>query len=210
MLTREMRSGEVLYEDGVPFTHAVFPHEGVLSLMAEEDGGRSVEKATIGLEGFLGFVLLLDGGTSVSRSVVSVPGYASWLSTRDLDEALQQFECVRQVMLLYAKYLIRQLMESVACNVLHTAEQRTSRWLLHTADRVSHDNIEVTQQTIAYALGLRRATVNEVLSKLRSIGAIDYSRGHFTVVDKTSLERHACSCYHRIRRNSMWQKFEPI
>ncbi|MBZ0163531.1 MAG: Crp/Fnr family transcriptional regulator [Notoacmeibacter sp.] len=206
VLTRPIHAGDVIFEDGVPFTHAVFPHEGVLSLMAQEEHGRTVEKASIGREGFLGFAFLLGGGSAISRSIVQVPGYASWLAIRDLDEALEQYECVRQAMLLYAKSLISQLMESVACNTLHSAEQRVTRWLLHAHDRVDGDVVMVTQQAIANALGMRRATINEACSNLQQAGTISYSRGIVNFIDRPALEERVCQCYGRIRFRFKWQE----
>lgn len=204
--TRPIHAGEILYEDGAPFTHAVFPHEGVLSLMAVQKDGRSVEKASIGLEGFLGFVLLLGGGPAVSRSVVQVPGYASWLSVEDLDAALGEFVCVQNSMFRFAKYFIAELMESVACNSLHTSEQRVARWLLHAHDRVQGEVIMVTQQAISDALGLRRATVNEAFCNFQAAGIIDHSRGSLIISDPSALEARACGCYRRIRRNSFLEE----
>ena len=199
-ITREMRAGEIIYEDGAPFTHAVFPHEGVLSLMAVMQDGRSVEKTSIGLEGFLGFVLLMGGGNAISRSVVQVPGYASWIAIPDLDQALETYPCVLQVMLRYAKILITQTMETVACNSLHMAEHRVSRWLLHAHDRVAGDKFQITQQSVSEVLGLRRATVSEVCSRLQDAGIIAYSRASLAVLDRAALESRSCECYKRISR----------
>ena len=169
-VTRRIEAGEMIYEEGAPFTHAVFPHEGRLSLMAVMDSGRSVEKTSIGNEGFLGFALVLGGGNVISRPIVRVPGYASWLPITDLDEAIAEFECVSQAMLRYAKALIVQLMESVACNSLHTSDQRVARWLLHALDSVPGNSLEVTQQAIAESLGFRRATVNQICTTLQEKG----------------------------------------
>ncbi|MFC3165527.1 helix-turn-helix domain-containing protein [Ciceribacter thiooxidans] len=201
-LTREMHAGDIIYEDGAPFTHAVFPHEGVLSLMAVMQDGRSVEKTSIGLEGFLGFVLLMGGGNAISRSVVQVPGYASWIAIKDLDQALDLYPCVRQAMLRYAKFLIAQTMETVACNSLHVAEQRVCRWLLHAHDRVAGDRFQITQQSVSEVLGLRRATVSEVCSRLSDAGIITYSRACLEVLDRRALEGRSCECYERISRLS--------
>jgi len=203
LVTRPMAAGEVIYEDGSPFTHAVFPHEGRLSLMAMMESGRSVEKTSIGPEGFLGFALVLGGGNAISRSVARVPGYASWLSVADLDEAIGEFECVTQTMLRYAKALIVQLMESVACNSLHTAEQRVARWLLHGFDSVEAHSLEVTQQAIAESLGFRRATVNEICTTFMETGLIGQSRGQITIRDRTALETRSCECYGRIRHAAL-------
>ena len=150
--------------------------------------------------------MLLGGGSAISRSVVQVPGYASWLSIRDLDEALEQYECVRRAMLLYAKSLISQLMESVACNTLHSAEHRVTRWLLHAHDRVDGDVVMVTQQAIANALGMRRATINEACSNLQQAGTISYSRGIVNFIDRPALEERVCQCYGRIRFRFKWQE----
>ena len=203
LVTRQIFPGELIYEDGAQFTHAVFPHEGVLSLMANMKSGKSVEKASIGLEGFLGFILVMGGTKASSTSVVQVPGYASWLALPDLHEALAEFECVRETMLRYAASLITQTMESVACNSLHSAEQRISRWLLEAHDRVQGDAFALTQVALGEALGLRRATVSDVCSELQAAGILDYSRGTVVVTDRQALEGRACECYGRIRSASL-------
>ncbi|MFC3075470.1 Crp/Fnr family transcriptional regulator [Shinella pollutisoli] len=200
---RPLNTGDVIFEDGAPVTHAVFPHEGVVSIIAEMNGGRSVEKSSIGPEGFLGFSLIMGGGTSFGRSVVQVPGLASWVAIADLDIALDEFQCVREIMLRYAKSHTVQLMESVACNSLHTAEQRVARWLLHAHDRVEGDTYYLTQEAIAKLLALRRATVNAICTDLMNAGAISYHRGSLRVTSRKVLHARACECYERIRRASL-------
>lgn len=196
---RALRYGDVIFEHGAPVTHLVFPHEGVVSIVAEMDSGKTVEKASIGVEGFLGFAVIMGGGTAVGRSVVQVPGSATWITVADVDTALERFSCVREIMLRYAKSLIVQLMETVACNSLHTAEQRVARWLLHAHDRMTGDTFALKQDSVAQALGLRRATVSAVCSDLMDTGAINYQRGRLTVTGRSVLHDRACECYDRIR-----------
>lgn len=200
---REINIGDVIFEDGAPVTHAVFPHEGVVSFIAEMGNGRSVEKSSIGPEGFVGFALIMGGGASFGKSVVQVPGRASWVSITDVDVALARFSCVRQVMLRYAKSHTVQLMESVACNSLHTAEQRVARWLLQAHDRVKGDSFYVTQEAVGKLLALRRATVNMICSELMDVGAIAYHRGTLSVTNRRALHDRACICYDRIRSASL-------
>lgn len=200
LITRSMSVGEVIYEERAPVTHAVFPHEGVISLMSQMQSGRTVEKASIGYEGFLGFAFILGGGNTVSRSTVRIAGYASWLAIEDLDEAIAAFPCVSDIMLRYSKSFITQLLESVACNSLHTAQQRIARWLLNAHDRVEGDSFSLTQEALSEVLGLRRATVSEVWSELQRTGAISYSRGRISILDRQALEERTCECFHRIRK----------
>lgn len=203
LVNKALAAGDVIYEEGAPFTHAIFPHSGVLSLLARMDDGKQVEKVSIGVEGFLGLALVMGGGGSLSRTVVQVPGEASWLSIHDLDEALDCFPCVREAMLRYAKALIVQLMESVACNSCHTASERVSRWLLFASDRTKGGDIRIKQQALADAMGLRRATVSSICSDLQKNAAIDYSRGRIRIADRRILLAHSCSCYERISKASL-------
>ena len=198
-IVRRLAQGQLVYREDETFTHAIFPHEGVISLMAHMEDGRSVEKVSVGNEGFVGISFILGSGRTISSSVVQVPGYASWISIEDLDQAISQYPCVRDAMMDYAKSLTLQLMESVACNSLHRAEHRISRWLLSAHDRVHSDTFQLTQDAISQVLGLRRATVSSVCRTLMNQGAISYSRGNLTITDRKMLEMNACECYHRIR-----------
>ncbi|WP_291009099.1 Crp/Fnr family transcriptional regulator [Hoeflea sp.] len=198
-IVRRLSQGQLVYAEAELFTHAIFPHEGVISLMAQMQDGRSVEKVSVGNEGFIGISFILGGGKAISASVVQVPGYASWISIEDLDQAIAEYPCVRDAMMEYAKSLTLQLMESVACNSLHRAEQRVSRWLLNAHDRVQSDTFQLTQEAISKVLGLRRATVSSICTALKDQGAITYSRGSLTITDRKLLESNACECYERIR-----------
>lgn len=196
---KEMKAGDVIFEEGAVITHAVFPHEGVISLIANMENGRGVEKSLIGPEGFLGFAIAMGGKTVLGRSVVQVAGHASWVPVAEVEVALLRFECLREALLRFTKAHISQLMESLACTSLHSAEQRVSRWLLQAHDRVAGDTFHITQETVATLLALRRATVNAVCTDLMDTGAISYHRGALRVIDRGRLLDKACECYGRIQ-----------
>ena len=200
-----MTTGELLYDEDETFTHAIFPHTGVISLMAEMDDGRSVEKASIGNEGYVGFAMMLGGGTAISRSVVRIGGDASWLPLTSIDYALAEFPCVHDVMMRYAKSLVAQLLHSVACNSLHSADQRIARWLLHAHDRMAEKTFQITQESMSQVLGLRRATVGATCTALLNAGVLDHTRGSVTIRDRVALEGRCCECYGRIRGAFEWQ-----
>tara|TARA_R110002051_G_scaffold274981_5_gene335850 strand:- start:122841 stop:123566 length:726 start_codon:yes stop_codon:yes gene_type:complete len=199
-VVKRLNQDQVLFEEGDVVSHAIFPHEGVVSLMARMDDGRSVAKVSVGKEGFVGIVFLYGGGETVSQPVVKVAGYASWISIEALDVAIKKYPCVRDAMMRYARSLTVQLMESVACNSLHKAEQRVARWLLEAHDRVNTDRFQITQQAVSEVLGLRRATVSAACNALMNQGALSYSRGTVTIIERRLLEDSACECYDRIRR----------
>jgi Mn-dependent DtxR family transcriptional regulator len=53
----------------------------------------------------------------------------------------------------------------------------------------------MTQELIANMLGVRREGVTDAAGKLQKIGAIEYRRGHITVLDRKMLEKLSCECY---------------
>jgi len=199
LTTRPLTAGEILFRDGESRTHAVFPHEGVVAIVARMADGRRAEMADVGFEGFVGFGLLDNREAAVGATMVEVPGLAAFLAAADLIAAREQFECVREAMLHYATTLIGQLMVSAACNSLHGAEQRIARRLLETRDRMVGETFALTQQTLAEALSLRRATVGATCARLQREGAIRYSRGALTILRQERLEAVACECRRRVR-----------
>ena len=95
----------------------------------------------------------------------------------------------------YASGLQAELEQSGACNALHRAEQRFAKWLLRCHDRIDGDTLHLTQEYLGSMLGSQRTTVNEAAQTLQKAGAIVYSRGKITIVDRAALERVACECY---------------
>ncbi len=85
--------------------------------------------------------------------------------------------------------------QSVACNCLHSAEQRCCRWLLMCLDRVQSDSFELTQEFLAQMLGVQRPTVSGVAAILQQSGLIRYRRGKMTICDRSELEATSCECY---------------
>jgi CRP-like cAMP-binding protein len=195
-----LAQGQVLYEQYDPLHEAIFIHEGSVSIVTVMDDGRSTESATIGPEGYVGFTGQLGDRTAIQRYVVQVAGSGSRLSLRTLDETITRFPMVLDLLLRYSKALIAQSLQLVACNSLHSAEQRCCRWLTMTHDRVSGDSFGIKQDELAKLLGVRRATVSEICNALQREGTIRYSRGFITILEPSRIEAQACECHDAIRR----------
>jgi Mn-dependent DtxR family transcriptional regulator len=48
-------------------------------------------------------------------------------------------------------------------------------------------------------LGVRRASVTEVLRPLHEQGLVNDSRGEITVLDRQGLEKLSCECYRTVK-----------
>jgi CRP-like cAMP-binding protein len=88
-----------------------------------------------------------------------------------------------------------QLTTSAACLRYHRIGPRLARWLLMTQDRAHADSFHVTQEFLAYMLGVRRVGITAAASALQRAGLIEYTRGNLRVLDRAGLEAAACSCY---------------
>lgn len=180
--------------------HAVFPVDGVISLVAELRDGSPVEIATIGNEGMTGLSIFLRTDWLPYRAFVQVPGRALRVEAEVLERELERDDALVDVLRRHTQALLTQVAQSVACNRMHAVEERCARWLLMTHDRVHRaPQFPMTQEFLATMLGVRRATVTVAAGMLQRAGLIRYTRGKITVVDREGLEAASCECYASVR-----------
>ena len=188
-----------MVRSGAPLQHAYFPHGGVICLMAAMRKG-GAETATVGPEGFIGFEALLGSRIASQRVLVQVEGTASRLPIQTLADAAQESASLRGVLLGYVRYFLIQVLQSVACNGLHSVQERFARWLLMAHDRAGTDSFRLTQEFLADLLGIHRPSVTIVARTLQAAGLISYSRGLITITDRQGLEEATCECYDMVRQ----------
>jgi CRP-like cAMP-binding protein len=193
-----LETKETLYDDGKTIKNVYFPIDGVASMLSVLDEGL-VEIATVGNEGMIGVPLFLGSQSSAMRSFQQVPGHAWKMSARDFQREAAAGGPLNEVMRRYTQALFTQIAQSTGCNRMHTIEQRCARWLLMTHDRVASDTFPLTHQFLAQMLGVRRATVTEVMGELQNRGLLTYRRGTVQIVDRKKLEKVSCECYQIIR-----------
>jgi CRP-like cAMP-binding protein len=99
------------------------------------------------------------------------------------------------LLLRYTQALITQMAQTAVCNRHHSLDQQLCRWLLLSMDRLSGNELIMTQELIANMLGVRREGVTEAALKLQRAGLIQYARGHIQVLDRPGLESRCCECY---------------
>jgi CRP-like cAMP-binding protein len=187
---------EILQKPGDRLREVYFPAGGFLSVVSVLEDGQMVEVATIGREGMLGISAVL-GGSPVSATTM-VQGEAA-LCYRMPIEAFQR-EMDRRgafydLLNRYSLALIGFIMQSTACNAVHTIEQRLARWLLMAQDRMESSTFPLTQEFAAMMLGATRPTVTLVAGTLQRAGLITYHRGTVTIVDRPGLQSTSCECY---------------
>jgi CRP-like cAMP-binding protein len=187
-----------LYEENKPIEYVFFPVSGVLSLVSRMEDGRGIELATIGKEGMVGLPVFLQASlTSAHRAFSQIPGESLRIAATAFNEftASPENGGLHLALSRYTQALMSMIARAVACNALHTVQQRACRWLLTTQDRVDQDEFILTQEFLSQMLGVTRASVNEVARQLQDTGIVDYTRGRITIIDRPGLEARSCECY---------------
>ncbi len=192
--------GASLYEPGGQLRHAYFPTTAIVSLLYVLESGSSAEIAGVGNEGILGISLFMGGDTTPSSAVVQTAGHGYRLPARLLKEEFNRAGLLHRLLLRYTQALLTQMCQTAACNRHHSIEQQLCRWLLLTLDRLPSNELVMTQDLVASALGVRREGITEAAGNLQRAGVIRYRRGHITVLERPGLETGACECYTVVRK----------
>jgi CRP-like cAMP-binding protein len=189
-----LRRGQELQERDAPITHVYFPVSGVCSCVVGMASGENVEAATVGNEGMLGCQAYLDVDVSMHTTVAQVDGSALRLPVEPFREALRQSPELESLVRRYVAYTLSSANQTLACNGLHSVEERACRWLLMMHDRVGRE-LRVTHEMLAEMLGIHRQTVSVIAGTLQRDGLIHYRRGVLHIADRAQLEQNACECY---------------
>jgi len=196
----ELPLGKVLYESGAQAQYVYFPTTAIVSLLYVLESGASAEIAVVGHEGVVGVAIFMGGGSTPSRAVVQSAGMGYRLRADAIKAEFEHSSPVMHLMLRYTQALITQMSQTAVCNRHHSLDQQLCRWLLLSLDRLSGNELVMTQELIANMLGVRREGVTEAALKLQAAGLIRYARGHISVLDRPGLEHRTCECYQVVKK----------
>jgi CRP-like cAMP-binding protein len=199
-----MPLGEAIYEPGGKLHYVYFPTTSIVSLHYLMESGASGEIAGVGKEGIVGISLFMGGNTTPSWATVQTGGYGYKLKGRLLMVEFNRVEgkyagTMQNLLLRYTQALMTQMSQTAGCNRHHSVEQQLCRWLLSTLDRLSSNELTMTQELIASMLGVRREGITDAAGKLQRAGLISYRRGHIKVLDRSGLEFLSCECYNVVK-----------
>ncbi len=181
----------------IEFTY--FVDHGLISLVKEMRDGRTVEIGAVGVEGLTDPAALFGADKAALDTIVQIPGEGYRIEVGALRRLIASDDALGAIMQNYARFAIRQLAQTAACNRLHALEERCSRWLLIAHDSALADTFPLTHEFLAMMLGAQRSGVSIAAHTLKKAGLINYERGVVTVIDRAGLEETACECYGTIQ-----------
>src|SRR5580693_3811814 len=178
-----------------------FLNRGMVSQVVVTKDGRTVEVGVVGKEGYVGGGLAVGVSRSSVREVIQIAGNGFRMVASALERIMRSAPQLQVILNRHAGLQGMQVAQTAACNRLHDIQQRLSRWLLMTQDRVETGFLPITHDFIATMMGTDRATVSLAAAALQKKGILEYVRGAVKIVNRRKLEKSACECYEVIRQS---------
>jgi CRP-like cAMP-binding protein len=191
-----------IQESGEELGYAYFPIDGAIAGLNTLSDGSTTHISITGNEGMVGVSLYMGGQHNPSCAIVELAGHAYRLPANVLREEFARGGPFQHLLLRYAQALITEVTQNAVCNRHHSIEQQLCGLLLKFQDRTPGNQVNLTQETIAGMVGVRREGVTEAARHLQRAGVIAYRRGHITVLDRPALEKRVCECYAVVRKEN--------
>jgi CRP-like cAMP-binding protein len=175
--------------------HAYFVERGIVSVVANGQGKRSIEVGIIGREGMTGFALIMGEERATHESFVQLAGSGQRITAAHLRMAIKASVTLHAAFLRYGNTFVAQTAQTALANGRSKIEQRLARWLLMAHDRIDGDDMLLTHEFLAVMLGVRRPGVTQALNALQQAGLIRSSRGTISILDRAGLEKNSDGTY---------------
>ena len=198
----ELGSGQMLFDPGDLINQCYFPCDAAIaSFQVVTADGEAIETALIGREGALGGIVSHGRLPAFARAVVVQAGAFAKVPLALLEQLKHERPAVDRLFTRYADCFIAQTFQSVACNALHSVEQRAARWLCGTSDRTPGTVIRITHEQLAALLGVGRGYISRGLQSFRQRGLIELQRGGIRITDEEGLRHLSCDCDALVRQH---------
>src|SRR6202142_1556973 len=189
-----------LHEPTQNIEFVYFPNQGMVSQVVVTKDGRTVEVGEVGNEGYVGAGLAVGLSRGSVREIVQIAGDGFRMTGSALERILRSAPQLQMILSRHTGLQGMQVAQTAACNRLHDIQQRLSRWLLMTQDRVGAAELPITHDFIATMMGTDRSTVSLAAAAMQKDGIIEYVRGAVKIVNRRKLEKASCECYAVIRQ----------
>ncbi|KQM19656.1 Crp/Fnr family transcriptional regulator [Novosphingobium sp. Leaf2] len=197
-----LKAGEIIYHPGDTVDYCYFPTDGAMcSYFVEMEDGTAVETILVGREGALGGIVSHGSLPAYARANVLHEGVFMRITMRDLEDAKSRSTAIAHLFTRYADCMMAQVFQSIACNAVHTIEQRAAKWLASAVERIGRNDVTMTQEQLASMMGIGRSYASRVLQRFKRDGMVRTRRGGIEVLDKAGLRERACVCNSQVEEH---------
>ena len=195
LVDTELAADQILYNSGDTVGTVYFPcMASSASFAVSFEEGREVQTVLIGREGAVGGVINRSHLPAYVRLEVRSGGIFARLPVNILEAAKARSASLKALFDRYADCFVAQLLQGMACNAVHSIEQRAAKLIVGRMEASDDRVVPLTHEQLASFLGVGRSYASRVLHDFRRQGIVDTGRGAIIVKDAAALQRKACCC----------------
>jgi hypothetical protein len=196
VIVEDAAPNELLYNPGDDVQVVHFPcGPSLATFLVPNEDGRDVETILVGREGAVGGIVSEGFLPAYTRICVKFGGPFARINVAKLEAAKLRSGSLRNVFARYADCMLAQILQSTACNAIHSIEQRTAKWILAAMERTGDESsVPLTHEQLATLLGVGRSYASRVLQSFKAEGVLDTRRGSILVRNRDGLRLRACRC----------------
>lgn len=195
---RTFDRGEVIFHEGDPADSLHLVASGKLAVRSSTKAGDTVTLNVLSPGSFFGELSLLrevDARVRTASVIALEPVETLSLPASAFRELREKHPQVEQLVSTLLARRVEQLTRSLLEALYDGLDRRVYRRLLELSEIYAPGadaaTIPLTQTQLADLVGGSRPSVNQVLQKLASSGAVSLTRGHIEVLDLPGIQRRA-------------------
>ncbi|RDJ05823.1 helix-turn-helix domain-containing protein [Rhizobium grahamii] len=187
--------GAVLETPNQVVERVLFPLDCVLSLTTVGAAGTRFDIAFVGNEGMTGSGIALYDDITPYELINRVDGDVLAISVDDFRIALETSPTLRTTSARFERSICIQIGQAALAAGRFEIPTRLARWILMIQDRSGRDSLEVTHDTVAASLGVRRPSITAAMHILEGELLIRSTRSTVLIRDRDGLVEFAGEAY---------------
>lgn len=173
----------------------LFPIDCVLSLAAMGAEGTGLDTAFVGNEGMTGSGIAVCDGVTPCELINRVDGAVLAMSVDDFSNVLETCPTLRATTFRFERSMCIQIGQAALAAGRFEIPARLARWILMIQDRSGRDQLEVSHDTVAASLGVRRPSITSAMHILEGEMLIKSTRNNVLIRDRDRLVAFAGEAY---------------
>lgn len=189
--TRELRRGDVVFEEGAIPDHLYVVEEGRIAIASKSIDGRESVFALMERGELFGEMGLLDGLGRSAEARALEPSQITEIPYEPVKQAFDEDPQLLWGVVALLAGRLRAMDSALADSVFLDVTGRTAKRLLEMSADRDEFTLPVTQEELAGMVGASRERVNKAIASFVRLGWIEQNDRRYAITDRDQLTRRA-------------------
>jgi CRP-like cAMP-binding protein len=190
-VSRELRRGDVVFEEGAPPDHLYVVEHGRIAIASKSIDGRESVFALMERGELFGEMGFLDGLGRSAEARALEPSQVTEIPFEPVRTVFEENPALLWGVVALLAGRLRSMDSALADSVFLDVTGRTAKRLLELAGESDEFLLPVTQEELAGMVGASRERVNKAIASFVRLGWIDQADRRYAIRDREQLTRRA-------------------